>query len=362
MLKDLTAIVSKVKKSVFNAYPKYFSNFDEAEIIYIDKKQINNTLSQLDLKISDLLNFEYNELVVMPPSENLLWLMYSPSYHEMDEEQRQRFEDNMNAELRNFAEKVHITEEQQQKLKDNYIKTLEQGMYSLYHFNRSLLETHSVKFNTFEYYPTINEFKYLYGAEFSYLDLKVIDNSLNPDINFYKFAFTKHYFDSIVRDSNIIGYFAKNSKHDDPFFPEGYINTNIIGFPDYLKREIKINMMESMYDLTLPNAIINTKLLLTVEESTKISEKDLNKIHKTKQKKPYLMPQKIKHIIDIDIFNKAVIDKSNANAGTGSKKSPHYRRGHIRRLPSGKLTFVRPSFIGAKTEHLIGKKIYKVKI
>lgn len=65
---DLLNIMSEIKKHIFNKYPRYFNNFDDAEIVYLDKKMVNNTLSQLDITLPDLLDFEHKELFVMPPS------------------------------------------------------------------------------------------------------------------------------------------------------------------------------------------------------------------------------------------------------------------------------------------------------
>jgi hypothetical protein len=66
----------------------------------------------------------------------------------------------------------------------------------------------------------------------------------------------------------------------------------------------------------------------------------------------------INYIIDIKVFNTEIIDRVNS---TGSPKIPHYRRGHIRRLPN-KVVFVKPAFINAEKEFEIDKKIYRLNI
>ena len=358
---DLSNKMSKIKKHIFNKYPRYFNNLDEAEILYLDKKMVNNTLSQLDITLPDLLDFEHKELVVMPPSENMLYLMHSPSYEEMDEEHRQQFEQDMEAELEHFAKDFNVTEEKRTELRNNFIKTIGQGTYYLYHFNRSLMENRKLKFNTFEYYPATEEFRYIFGSEFSIVELTVKENKIRPELDIRKFAFSKYALENIIKDSDVTLFIKNNAKSGDPFFPEGYVETITNDMPAKLFAEIQRHMKESTHDLFFPNAIINTKIFLKVEETQKLTAKEHNRLEKTKHKKPYLMPQSIKHIIDIDMFNKTVIDKANRLSGTGSQKSPHYRRGHIRRLQSGKLTFVRPSFVGAKKEYNIGKKIYRLK-
>ncbi len=359
---DLLSIASKIKKHVFNTYPRYFNNFNEAEILYLDKKLVNNTLSQLNITLSDLVDFEHKELIAMPPSENMIYLMYSPSYEEMDEKRKQQFDHDMESELEKFAKDFKLTEEKRAELRNNFIKTIGQGAFSLYHFNRPLIESRRVKFNTFEYYPATDEFRYLFSSEFDFIDLAIREDSIKPDLDILRFAFSKHTLENVITKMDVSLFIKNNIKHDDPFFPEGYIEFGNDKIPEDLFTEIQLHIKESTYDLFFPSAILNTKIFLEVEESQDLTAKEQKRLEKTKEKKPYLMPQSIKHIIDIDVFNKTVIGKANEQKGTGSQKSPHYRRGHIRRLQSGKLTFVRPSFIGAKKEYKIGKKIYQIKL
>lgn len=134
------------------------------------------------------------------------------------------------------------------------------------------------------------------------------------------------------------------------------VNTDIkLGMADidgtisYLNKKIKFVSDDSekfLYKTIAAHAVILTSLLQSTHTKTRKTEYS-DKLNKKRAKRglPAIMPY---HTVYFEVGGKNYnTDGTEVGSGTHASPKMHWRRGHVRKLASGKLTHVRPCLVNA---------------
>lgn len=84
-----------------------------------------------------------------------------------------------------------------------------------------------------------------------------------------------------------------------------------------------------------------------------------SKLRQARHRKKYGVPLPDLYYVDVAV-NRVRYESAGEGTGAGGSRRTHWRRGHIRRLQSGKRTWVRPTLVNAAAANA-GQQIYKVK-
>jgi hypothetical protein len=117
---------------------------------------------------------------------------------------------------------------------------------------------------------------------------------------------------------------------------------------------------EELYQMVSYFVLVFTALMESSHVKTRKTEIG-EKLNKKREKRglPKIMPF---HTVYFEVDGKEYSTGGVARGGSSSQKSMHWRRGHIRRLASGKITHVRPCLVGAiETETHVPKPAYSMK-